>query len=306
MLTFEIINSSIIEFDVVIEVPANNVIEKINVLNTLPEGLTYARTPGAKIKFEGTDTWIDDVIVDNSTDAQMEKDSPFIPSQINLLLIKSITNPATDSKFELRIPALVYDKSKLISKDITNTLSLSSDLKNYESKDIPIQFVEANLNLYSSMDLYRADDLPLEGNLNFCFQMLNSLVKSDNDWFYEITIPITEELILNYPFKVYIHKPYAPLIFATDYTIRLNINQEVYRIKIPHKNQYKDKSIFIEVPYTLHNSTNNSYPYSIQYECSLELSNTDSTLLLPISYACHQIKMLEPRPNIKLISTRLK
>lgn len=308
MLTFEIINSSVIEFDVVIEVPANNVIEKINVLSQLPEGLTYAKTPGPKIRLEGTTTWIENAIVDNSTDVQLDEDASYLPSQLNLLLIGPVANPAADSKYELRIPAVVYDKSKLIDKEIINTVSMSSDFKNYISENIPIQFFDATLDLYASMKLHRATELPIDGTLTFCFKMLNSLAETDDKWYYEITVPITEDFPFDYPFKAYLHKTYDPLNFATDYTIRLNLRKQAYTIKIPHQNQYKDKIIFIEIPYTLNPSSNPSalYPYSIYHECTLELFNTDQILLLPISYACHQIKILAPLPKLKFNSITLK
>lgn len=307
IMTLEIINSSIIELNISLNIPANNIIEQIHIIATLPAGLTYAKNIGTTIKKTNESEWKKDGIIDKSSDVELDETQIINHSQINLILDQSLSRQNMDTNLELHLPVAVYDADLLIKVPTLDIeVKLSSDLKTYSSEFIPLQFKFPILDLYGHCDTYIEKDLPVEGKFKFYFQTLNSLAPTSDSWTYQLIIYPIEEIKLNYPFSAFISKTFKPLKITTT----IDYVEYAYIITIPHQNEQKGEPIFIEIPYLLNTSvtTHASLPVLFNQEAELHFYKTTTEIKDLSSTACSQIKILETPPTylIKINAITLK
>lgn len=298
-MLLEIIDSSIIELELSLQIPANNVLQQIHLIATLPAGLTYAKSIGATAKKPDEMEWKKDGIIDKSFDVELEKNHLINHSQIDLILDQSISRPIVDTDLDVCLPVAVYDADLLIEiGTLEIEVKLSSDFKTYSSEFIPLQLKKPLLDLYGHSQAFFENNLPIIGQLKFCFQTLNCLAPISTDWTYQLIVHPIDEIKLNYPFTAYISKTFNSLTITTT----LDYVELAYTTTIPHQNEQKGDFIFIEIPYSFNPSitTNQNSPLLLNQEAELHFYNGIEQIKDFTSTGHSQIKILETPPTYKV------
>ncbi|MGL4372688.1 MAG: hypothetical protein ACRCS6_02825 [Turicibacter sp.] len=286
MVILEIMNSFIINLEFQFMVPMNQTFDSLTFKIILPEGLTYAVQPGAKVKEVNMLGWISAPFIDYSTQATPSPN--FEASCICLSFNSALFNPLTDSTFTLSVPVLVYDAPLLLTGNAQMYLlaTLTPTRKDGFHQDCSkefyaYQFKEAALHLYSEKTVVK--NSPSDINvLNIVFPLLyNATIASYQtvevlplNLTYELNITLSDKNISIDPIQLFTSNPYMPLIKDLDYSEYYFAETSELILMIHTHESLCGKTIYGQIPFSLRNTYPASQlPINLLFDMSLSLVN---------------------------------
>ncbi|HAX73526.1 MAG TPA: hypothetical protein DCY20_08375 [Firmicutes bacterium] len=316
MTVIEIMDQFIINFEFSFQIPANNILEHLVFETTLPEGLTYAKNPGAKIKHDEMLGWMKATMEDYSTDANT---SPlFIPSRIHLEFKGSFLKPDDQTYLTLAVPLLVYDAEKLLQPFTNTNITVTLSQKHLYGQpillvenELPLVFKPARLKLLtSSLQLYNNDitkpqvidiGIPLLHTLNI--DKIEFLDDIYSVFQYVLKVKLPDDVLITEPFRVLSNYPTMYLKPNLDYTIEKSVMANEYTITLNSVDSLNGKTVLIEIPFRFIRKYPDDQLPKI-FHCDVELLLLDGIQAKVIANTKGQLSyyILPSLPTVKIIS----